>query len=187
MSEITGVVQEIQTKPTSTGKSAYDIVVGGERYGVGFYPPKCKQGDYVKFELDESRGYKNVGRNTLRVSANKAPPEAVAAAAATMPAKNSAGMSVDNRQDVISRQAATNSAIAFLAVLASADALGLPAVDKKGGRIAAVEALLEKYTTELYEQNTGLKWKSISPATKGDTTPAEAPVEAAAPSDADWD
>lgn len=184
--EITGVVQEIQTRSVAGGKIAYNIVVGGQSYGAGLYAPKCKEGDYVKFGVDESRGYKNVERGTLKVSKDKPPAEAVAAAAATAPKQTSTGGSVDTRQDIISRQSATNSAIAFLAVAQAADALGLPKTDTKGQRIAALDQLLAKYTQYLYESNTGLKYKDISPSKKDDDEP-EAEEAEEAPADSNWE
>lgn len=167
MADITGVVQDIVTRDVSGGKKSYDIVVAGQKYGAGLYAPKCKVGDYVKFELDDSRGYKNVGRNSLKVSANKPPAEAMAEAETTAPQKNSAGASVDSRQDIISRQAATNSAIAFMAVLAATESLGLPAASGKAAKRSEVmEGILHQYEKEFYERNTGIAWKDISPAPK---------------------
>jgi hypothetical protein len=186
MTQITGVVQEIRAKPVAGGKIAYDVVVGGEGYGAGLYAPKCKQGDYVQFELDDSRGYKNVARNTLKVSKNKAPAEAVAVAASTLPPRASTGALVDSRQDVISRQAALNSALQFLAVLASTDSLGLPKTDTKGKRMEALETMLTKYQQDFYENNTGVKWKDISPSRKEEAE-ATASDESDAPADSEWE
>jgi hypothetical protein len=183
MTDITGVVQEIQTRSVAGGKTAYNVVVGGQAYGAGLYAPKCKVGDYVKFELDESRGYKNVATKTLQVSNNKPPAEAIAASVATA-AKN-VGSSFDSRQDSISRQAASNTAISFLQLLAANDALGLPAASAKGKRQDALEEMLHYYERKFYERNTGVKWKDISPETKDAAEPAEPEVEAA-PTDSAW-
>lgn len=187
MSEITGVVQEVIARPVNGGKTGYDIVVAGQKYGAGLFAPKCKVGDYVKFELDEARGYKNVGRNTLKVSTNKAPPEAVAEAEKTAPKKSTTGGSFDTRQDTISRQAAMNTAIQFLTLAASQDALGLPAAGAKGKRLETLESMLAKYTQEFYETNTGVKYKSISPTASEEATVDEPEVEEVeAPADSEW-
>lgn len=184
MSEITGVVQSVVSRQVTGGKTMYDIIVAGQKYGVGMYAPKCKEGDYVKFELDESRGFKNVGRGSLKVSANKPPAEALAVAEATA-VKASTGASYDSRQDCISRQAATNTAIEFMRILGEADALGLPAANTKGKRVEVLEAMLRKYTTEFYEQNTGVKWKDISPTRKDE---GDAPEETSEPvDDKEWE
>lgn len=162
MAEVTGVVQEIKAIARG-GKTVYDIVVGGQSYGAGFYAPKCKQGDYIKFTIDDSRGYQNVARGSLKVSSHKPPAEAVAEAQATAPVKTNAGGTFDSRQDIISRQSASNSAIAFLQLAQAADALGLPASAAKGKKQEVLEAMLKKYTQMFYEFNTGAAFKDISP------------------------
>lgn len=183
---VTGVVQEIQTRSVSGGKTAYNVVVGGESYGAGLYAPKCKVGDYVKFGVDESRGYKNVERNSLKVSANKPPAEAVAEAAATAPAKSTTGGSVDHKQEVISRQSATNSAIAYLQLLQAAGALPAPP-KTKGSAQEFMDTLLSKYVQEFYESNTGVVFKDISPSAAKDEAASEEEAEVEeAPDDTEW-
>lgn len=166
MAEITGIIQELRTRDVSGGKKAYNIVVGGQEYGCGLYAPKAKVGDYVKFELDESRGYKNVGRNSLKVSTHKPPAEAIAEASNTKPVASTAGGTVDMKQEVVSRQSALNSAIAFMAILQSADALGLPASNTKGKRQEVLEAMLNQYMVEFFERNTGTAYRDLSPKKK---------------------
>lgn len=185
MAEITGVVQEIVVRDVAGGKKSYDIVVAGQKYGAGLYAPKCTAGDYVKFELDEARGYKNVGRNSLKVSKNKPPAEAMAEAAATAPQKSTNGSSVDARQDTIARQAAMNTAIEFMKLAASQDALGLPATGK-GKKIEVLEGMLAQYQQEFYQTNTGVKWKDISPASAEEEVEAPEVEEVKAPADEQW-
>lgn len=188
MSEsITGIIQKIETRSVAGGKTAYNIVVGGQSYGAGLYAPKAKEGDYVKFNVDESRGYKNVERNSLKVSANKPPAEAVAEAQSTAPKQSTTGGSFDTKQDTISRQSAANTAIAFLQLLSANDALGLPAAtSKKGSKQQALEAILEKYTQQFYEANTGVVYKSIAPDSKPTAEDIEQ-EEVEAPVDSEWE
>lgn len=183
MAEVTGIIQEIRKKNVAGGKTAYDIVVAGQAYGNGLYPPKAAEGDYVKFEVDESRGYKNVARNSLKVSKNKPPAEALNEAKSTAPQKSTTGMSVDQKQDVISRQAATNSAIAYLAILSSAGALAPPAAKGKGQEY--MDTVLTKYTQLFYENNTGVKFVSIAPQSEEEELPDE-PEQQGAPDDDPW-
>lgn len=183
---VTGLVQEIKAIARG-GRTAYDIVVGGQTYGAGLYAPKAKQGDYVKFEIDDSRGYKNVARNSLKVSTNKPPAEAVEEAKATAPKVSTTGATVDTKQDTISRQSALNSALAFMQVLTANDALGLPKTDTKGKRMETLELLLHKYTQQFYEENTGVKWKNISPTNKPESEEeAEATEEGLDTTDSEW-
>lgn len=160
---VTGVIQEIKVINRG-GRTAYDIVVAGQTYGAGLYAPKAKEGDYVQFDVDDSRGYKNVARGSLKVSKNKPPAEALEEAQATAPKKTTTGGSVDTKQDTISRQSALNSAIAFMQLLTANDALGLPKSDTKGKRLETMELMLHKYEQMFYEANTGVKWVSIAPA-----------------------
>lgn len=182
MAQVAGVVQEIQERPVAGGKTAYNVVVGGQGYGAGLYAPKAKVGDYVEFEVDEARGYKNVARGTLRVSANKGPAPATAAAQAA-PAKPNTSV-YDNRQDIISRQAAANTALQFLNLAVTTGALELPkSTSKKGAALDALDTLVHKYTEVFYERATGTEYKDISPDAKveeeaegpdvGEDTPVE--------------
>lgn len=196
---IKGIVQAVETKQVAGGKTAYNLVIGGQRYGAGLYAPKCREGDYVQFEVDDSRGFKNVGRNTLKVSAGKPPAEAVAEAAESMPTKTAdGGVRTKNdeakakadaaKQETISRQSALNSAIAYLTVAQAADALGLPKADTKGKRIETLDMLVSKYTQMFYEQSTGQKWKGTSIAEVGEDTEQEAPAaDDAAEADGPWE
>jgi hypothetical protein len=141
-------------------------------------------GDYVKFEIDDSRGYKNVARNSLKVSAGKPPADAVAQAEATAPRKTSTGGSVDTRQDTISRQAAMNTAIQFMQLLQAAG--HLPSATAKGKGQESLELMLKQYSKDFYECNTGVVFKDITPGTKNEEVAVAAPQEAA-PSDEKWD
>lgn len=182
MSQVSGIIQDIQTRSVAGGKTAYNLVVGGESYGAGLYAPKAKVGDYVTFGVDESRGYKNVERGTLKVG--KAPAGASAPAPVASAKQTFSAGGFDARQDAISRQAASNTAIAFLDFLVKADALALP----KTKRQEAAETYLHKYEQMFYERNTGQTWKDISPNKKDDEEYADAgeDEELADPQDDNW-
>lgn len=174
MSQVSGVIQAIETRSVAGGKTAYSIRVAGESYGAGLYAPKAKEGDYVTFGLDESRGYKNVERGTLKVG--KKPAGEPAASTYVAPVKGG----FDARQDAISRQAASNTAIAFLELAVKAEALALP----KTKRQEALETYLHKYEQMFYERNTGVAWKDISPNKAEESEEEEAEVET--PDDEQW-
>jgi hypothetical protein len=151
--KISGVVQEVQTYNTKIGPM-FNVVVGGEKYGNGKYAPKCSAGDVVEFEVAYNGNYKNVAPRTLTV-VGKASAAAVAAEAASAPARSASTGSYDARQDVISRQAALNSALTFVGLLASQDALPVTKTAKIGSKIEAIEALVRKYTGDFHLQSTG--------------------------------
>lgn len=156
MSEVTGVIQAIKERSLNNGKKAYDIQVAGDWYGAGLYAPKAKEGDYVTFRVAYNGNFKNVERNSLKVSANK---QTDAAPVANVRAAVS---SFDARQDTISRQAASNTAVAWITLLHAAGAL--PAPKTKGSAQATLDMIRAQYEKEFYESNTGVEWKSISPS-----------------------
>lgn len=177
-----GVIQAIETRSVAGGKTAYGIKVAGTTYGAGLYAPKAKEGDYVQFTVDDSRGYKNVERGTLKVLPNK-PTEHQEAPAKTGYSKP-ASSSFDARQDAISRQAASNTALAYLTLQQAAGCLPLPA--KKADIATALDALLKETTVAFYEQNTGVVWKDIGPK-KGEAADESDEQETADPADESWD
>jgi hypothetical protein len=184
-----GVIQAIETRSVAGGKTAYGIKVAGTTYGAGLYAPKAKEGDYVQFTVDDSRGYKNVERGTLKVLPNKPTDhqEAPAYNVKSYPSKQGAGgSSFDARQDAISRQAASNTALAYLTLQQAAGCLPLPS--KKADIAEALDALLKETTVAFYEQNTGVTWKDIGPKKKdsGDESSGDE-EESSDPADEQWD
>lgn len=172
--QISGVVQEVIRRSLNNGKSAYDIVVAGDKYGAGLFAPKCKEGDYVTFDVQYNGNFKNVERGTLKVSANKP-----ANAGGSTPAQNvrAASNSFDARQDAISRQAASNTAIAWLSLLNTMGALPIAASKSKGSQQEAMDLLRRQYEKEFYQDNTGVEWKNISPAKNAESDADETSEE----------
>lgn len=167
MSETSGVIQTIKTKQVgSNNKTAYDIQVAGQWYGYGFFKPNAKEGDYVTFTVSQNGNFKNVERGTLKVG--KAPKDY----SETKTAVKAAVGSYDARQDTISRQAASNTAIAWVNTLLAAGAL--PAAPKtKGAFQAALDTLRVEYEKKFYEANSGVAWKDISPNPKSNSADPE--------------
>lgn len=184
MTQVVGVVQSITTRSTRAGDMA-DISVAGQRYGAGLAKYlKCKEGDYITFDVEENGNFKNVARNSMKVSKNKPPAEAVAEAKATA----NKGGGFDARQDAISRQAASNTAISWLALLQSMEAINIPATQakSKGGSMAYLDTLRREYEKEFYEANTGNEWKSIAPNKEAEEAYEDA-AEATDASDDPWE
>ena len=156
---ITGVIQTIKQKQTKIG-TMYDIQVNGDWYGIGKYAPKAKEGDYVTFTPEYNGNFKNVERGTLKVSANKPANTGSTQASSNVRA---ASNSFDARQDAISRQAASNTAIAWLSLLNTVGALPIATSKSKGSQQEAMDVIRRQYEKEFYEANTGIEWKNISP------------------------
>lgn len=163
MSEVTGVIQKIETNQRGKYLMA-DVFVAGEKYGFGLAKTlEAKEGDYVKFQVEENRGFLNIVRDSMKVSEHKPPAEALAEAkvSVTKPSYSS----FDSRQDAISRQAASNTAIAWMNFLGSQGVVELPAskTKTKGAHMAALDELRRGYERDFYEHNTGQAYKDISP------------------------
>lgn len=151
--KISGKIQYLNERDTKVGKM-YSIKVDGTNYGVGKYPPRgVGQGDVVEFEVEYNGNYPNVARGTLRkVEGASAPPAAAPATKAAYKAANS----YDDRQDVISKQAALNTALAFLEFAKANDKLPVPAA--KGAGYGYLKTVWLQEAAALYELNTGKVW-----------------------------
>ena len=188
MSTVTGIIQKIETSQRGAWLMA-DITVAGQRYGAGPHKYlKAKEGDYVTFDAVQNGSFWQIERNSLKVSKNKPPAEAVAEAAATKANVARAVGGFDARQDAISRQAASNTAISWLTFLQSMEAINIPATQAKtkGGSMAYLDTLRREYEKEFYEANTGNEWKNISPSKEEADYPEEEEA-AGAPADEPWE
>lgn len=151
--QIQGFLDRVNEKNTQFGKM-YDLVVAGKSYGVGKYAPKgVAAGDYVQFEATQKPGsqYWNVQSGSLSKldkPAGVSPPA---------PATSSGGGgSYDDRQTVISKQAALNSALTFVQLLVAADALPIAKKDMTTAKAAdALLSVTDHYTDLFYKQSTG--------------------------------
>lgn len=177
--QIQGYVQEIRTKTTKIGPM-YDLVVNGDSYGVGKYAPRdINKGDYVEFVMEQNGNFRNVGRGTLRkleASAGAVPQAA--------PVRQAVPSSFDDRQIVISKQAALNTAIAFVEMAVKAGALSLPEGKAKG--YGVLEQAVFEQAAKFHLFSTGTKVE-IPDASEGAKTPAKRTAKAAAPEDSEWE
>lgn len=153
--KIQGRVDYINERDTRVGKM-YSIKVGGTNYGVGKYPPRgIEQGDMVEFGVSWNGNFANVERGTLRkAEGSTAPPSAPAARGGGGPQKVG---SFDDRQTVISKQAALNTALGFLEFALKAEKLPVPAAKNQG--FGYLRTLWMEEAAKLYELNTGEVWE----------------------------
>lgn len=145
MSVETGYVNSISARDTSAG-TMYDIVINGEKIGAGKYPPKVTENDYVQYEIEMNGRWKNLKRNSVKVL------DAPKDAPAPKPVKKYSGG--DNRQEVISRQSALNTAVSFIALLSQADALPFSKSAKSDVKADKMEEILVMYTNKIHRWNT---------------------------------
>ena len=173
-------LQDINEKQTSFG-TMYDLVFSnGDRVGAGKFKPKgAEVGGYYEYGVTMRGQYKNLTPGSLR----KLPtPAGVKPQAAATPARSGGGyQSNDKRQEVISKQAALNSALNFVSLLVAADALPVPKTAKSDKKADLVHDVVMHYTAKYYNLATG----EVYEMPEDDTLPFGAAD--AAPADESWD
>lgn len=171
-----GFLQQIVVKTTSTGKQMTDLIFSnGDKVGAGLYPPKnIEQGKFYSYEIDFNGNFKNLRKNSM--VEGKAPEGAAATAASPAAPVRSGGNSYDSRQDVISKQAAFNTSIAFVKLLAESDALPIAASVKAAKKADAIEAIVLDYASKFHKRSTGtaLNFDDEALAAVGDLSEVDA-------------
>lgn len=154
MSKITGVVTDI--KGFAAGNNTmYSIFVDGARYGTGPVKPSCNVGDTISFDVIQKGQYLNVVPRSITVVSAASPSEQ--ARATTAAARGGGGGYNDPaRQDTISKQAAINSAIAFMNVAQAAGAIpGVTAKTSAEQKFELLEQLTMRKVSDFYSFSTG--------------------------------
>lgn len=175
---VSGIVQSIDARETKFGQM-YSARVNGTSYGIGKYPPKCKVGDNVTFNVTYNGQYANMDTKSLQVIAGgaTAPSAPPAAGAPTR------GNYEDPKQTVIAKQSALNSAVAFMQVLQSADALPVSKTAKPADRLKTLEAMLNHYRSKFYFESTGSEFPVVE---KDEPTIGDADSDADEEEDSRW-
>lgn len=149
MATIKGYLNEIKGEKTKQGFGPYfKLVVDGKFYETGSkFPPKgVAQGDYITFETAQNaRGYETIVQGS--VSKTDAP-------AGLTPAASAAAAGPD-RQDIISRQAAFNTAISFVGMLAANGGVPEGKTTTAAAKAEKLEALVLSYMPKFYRWSTG--------------------------------
>jgi hypothetical protein len=166
---MTGVVESITSREPRPGMVFFSMQVGGRKYDVGKFAPRgVKAGDTVSFEYDTKQNgnftnYTLVPRS-LRVEAGGAPAaEPTSAPAASSPAPQQAARpaytAFDERQEIISKQAALNTAQNFVTFAAANGGVApLPKAAKDGERLTLLRAWLLDEAAKVYKLTTGRDW-----------------------------
>lgn len=176
MMQVEGYVQKITSKPTSTGKTMYNVMVNGVSYGAGLYAPKFKDGDFISFQATKNGNWDNMETRSVTV---KQPPAGHASIVVAQTG-GSTGNSFDARQDAITHQASRNSALTMVGLLK--DVGGIPGLTKaknEADKMQLLVSLVNEFTKDYYEYVTGKKLELID-------TGLDAPAKAASLPDS-WD
>lgn len=144
MSMVVGTVEEVTSFNSSAG-TLYGIKINGENYGTYKTKPNCNKGDTVSFRFKANGNYKNVDMKTLEIQAGV--PQATPELARPAPPREP----YVDKQPIIARQAALNTAVAFLDVLVAAGAVpGIGKTTKPEEAYGILEALLNEKADEFY-------------------------------------
>lgn len=156
------ILLAINEKDTTAGKM-YDLVFSdNNKVGAGKFLPKgATVGKYYSYEIKMNGNFKNLAPGGLNQLPD--PPAGTVAsapaAASSSPAKSygnaASGGGWDDRQEIISRQAAANTALTFVKMLVDADALPVPKALKSDKKADAMEAIVHEYIGKFYKLATG--------------------------------
>lgn len=146
-----GFITDIKESQGKFGPS-YQIFIDGENRGfLKFAPKGMSVGDYVAYEAEQKGQYTNIKAGTLR---KEAAPQGVAP-----PTPKAASVISMDRQDVISRQAALNSALAFVDVLQTAGALPDGKTLTAAKKADKIEAIVVEYMQKFHQWSTGAAYE----------------------------
>ena len=158
--KVVGTIQDISSRSVAGNRTAYGIVIDGNNYSVGLYAPRgVAVGDNVEFEVEVNGQYRNVARGTLR----KVYGAAATASSPSTPSPAPQGVSGSvsgkpfvsdtDRQSIISKQAALNTAISYVNVLLETESVPLPKT--AADRLAFIESLVFDSTAKFHKFSTG--------------------------------
>lgn len=154
---ITGVVEGISEKAGQFGPMI-SYKVNGEWFllkGAKFKQRDISEGTFVDVTFDvNARGYKDITKGGLRVAQDTPSKEAPAT-----PGKAAAVPYADPRQDIISKQAALNTALAFTTLAAAQGAVPIPASAKAADKLTLIKNWVLTEAAGFYNLSTGKTWE----------------------------
>lgn len=163
MAKIVGQIERSFEKDTGSFKY-WALVVNGQEYRFGKFAPRgIVEGDWVEFEATSKQNgnytnwtadYKSI-RKTGAGQASEAPAASKPAAPA---ARGFAPTANDERQEIISRQSAFNTSLAFVKLAIDAGAVAIPSKVKKDQALDYFESVVDLYATKFYNKSTGKTW-----------------------------
>lgn len=175
MAKITGQLQDIFTKSFGNGGEAVYIKVNNTEYKFGKFAPRgFAAGDWVEFEATSrvngqytnwAADYKSLRKSDPAARGNPSPepvPEQQA-----RPARGSGYTSTgnDDRQEIISKQAALNTGFNLFSKLVDLGAIVPPAAVKKNGLYDFYMAAFHGEAAKCFKLSTGKDW-DIAKATE---------------------
>lgn len=189
MSKVTGQLQEITTKNFNNGGSAVYIKVNNTEYKFGKFAPRgFAEGDWVEFDaqskpngqyMNWSADYKTLRKAQPGSNPN---PEPMDAGPSQRPARTGGfnATANDERQEIISKQAALNTGFNLFSKLVELGAITPPASVKKNGLYEFYEAAFHNEAAKCFKLSTGKDWdiaKAAAPTEKDDFSDEVADID----------
>lgn len=144
---ITGKVNKLVQSETAYGVM-HNIEVDGKTYGCGKFPLKgVREGDYISFDAIQKGRFFQVDYKTVQKLAE---PPASAAGPSSSPSlvrgPTKGYYPEEERQKVISRQAARNAALTFVQLAQAEGALEIPKTAKAGAKFDLLLGIVDEIT-----------------------------------------
>lgn len=183
-SRMTGVVEQISEKEGKFGPMI-SYKIGGEWMllkGCKFKQRGINEGDLVDVEfVVKDNGYKDIVKGGLVPSTAEGKPSEPAPAGSPKP---TATPYKDPRQSIISKQAAMNTALAFVGHAIAIEAVPF-SLAKKSDNLALLINWVNTEASRFYELSTGEKWDISEQAPTEVKKPAKKVVKKAEPEEED--
>lgn len=167
--KVVGQIEKSFEKDTGSFKY-WALQVNGQEFRAGKFAPRgISVGDWVEFEATAKQNgnytnytadYKTI-RKTDPGSAGSGPAEAPIGKPVATKSFNPTGN--DERQEIISRQAAFNTGISMAKYLLETGAITIPTKVKKDMLLEFHEDLVDSLAEKFYAKSTGKTWKIEKP------------------------
>lgn len=156
-----GYITDIKHDANGRFGPSWQLYIDGKSLGfLKFAPNGFQVGDFVEYQTkDNGKGYQNLvpgSMNKVSAPAGSAAPAPKAASVITM-----------DRQDVISRQAALNSSLAFVSLLEKAGALPEGKTLTASKKVDKMEAIVVEYMQKFHQWSTGAPYEMPEAAVEG--------------------
>jgi hypothetical protein len=187
MTQVSGQVNQIKGRQTQFGEM-FDVIVNGQAYGLGKFPPRgINPGDFVSLEFEQKGNFRNVVKGSLRKddsAATSAPPTTASKETPAAYAGRAPYVAFDERQEMISKQSALNTALTFCKLASDNQAVPMPKGVKEADKLGLLYQWVLDTAGTLYKLSTGRDWAmpesdpaSIDKPAAAPRAKAKAPVE----------
>jgi hypothetical protein len=149
---VIGVIEEIVPKTTQYG-TFWDVIVNGQKFGVGKVKPKFEKGECVKFRVSRNGNFSNVAPGSLEKHEGDVPSantELVKELDKPATAPTTYADRDTDRQRSIILQSARKDAIEVAKLLVSADCIGFKSTSKWAEKHDIVLAKINDLTRTFY-------------------------------------